>query len=134
MKKYRLYYLIVLLSAVIGCASLQAERHRIESFITPQQEEEWIRNGQPIEFDGVQWFPQDEVDILTDDEVELLGIYKGVQFFAQKVDVRPYNQLYTKFDTNKFRSYLQHDKTQAKFSAPVPVFKEKTVRYKHFGF
>jgi hypothetical protein len=71
----------------------------------PLQEPEWIRNGEPIEFEGQKWYPQDEVDILLDSEVSLVGEYRGVQVFIERVDVRPYRALYTKFGEHKFRSY-----------------------------
>ena len=46
-------------------------------------EVEWIRNGEPIEFEGELWYPRDDVETLLDSEVYLLGEHKG----TQKVDV-----------------------------------------------
>ena len=77
----------------------------IGSYTVVDEEAEWIRNGEPIEFEGTRWFPQDGFDVLMDNEMYLLGEYKGVQFFVEKIDVRPYNRLYTKFNRNKFRFF-----------------------------
>jgi hypothetical protein len=43
-----------------------------------------------------------------DNEVYLMGEHKGVQFFIEKIDVRPYNQLYTKMARNKFRVFQKN--------------------------
>ena len=40
-----------------------------------------------------------------DSEVSVVGEYQSVQFFIDKVDVRPYERLYTKFGRNKFRLF-----------------------------
>ena len=73
----------------------------------PSEEPNWIKNGEPIIFEGRSWFPQDQVDILLDEEVLPLGDYQDVKFFAAKVDVRPYERLYTKFGPNKYRVFEQ---------------------------
>jgi len=74
-------------------------------FRVPDMEAEWIRNGKPIEFEGEFWYPQDAIEVLLDQEVYLVGEYKGVQFFIEKSDVRPYKAVFTKFDRNKFRVF-----------------------------
>ena len=74
-------------------------------YATPEEEVEWIRNGEPIEFDGKLWYPQDGIENLLDSEVYLMGEYRGVQFFAEKIDVKPYDRLYTKFGRNHFRYF-----------------------------
>ena len=73
--------------------------------IPPNGEAQWIRNGEPIDFEENLWYPQDEVDTLLDSEVVPMGEYRSVQFFVETTDVRPLNQLYTKFGRNKFRVY-----------------------------
>ncbi|MBF0479525.1 MAG: hypothetical protein HQL26_08580 [Candidatus Omnitrophica bacterium] len=80
-------------------------------FDTTFQEAEWIRDGQPIEFEGELWYPQRGVETFLDYEVYKLGQYKKVDFFVDKVDVRPYNRLYTRFGKNKFRFFekKKHD-------------------------
>ena len=90
--------------ALAGCISSLGNQGDLQGY-SVAQEVEWIRNGEPIEFDGEKWFPLDEVDILLDSEVYLLGEYHGVKFFVEKVDIRPFNRLYTKFAQNKFRAF-----------------------------
>ena len=71
----------------------------------PSIEAEWIQNGDPIEFEGELWYPTDGVENLLDSEMYLVGEYRGVQFFIEKTDVRPYDRLYTKFAQNRFRYF-----------------------------
>ena len=81
----------------------------------PHEEADWIVKGEPLKFEGQLWYPQDYVDILLDSEVAPVGEYKDVQFFVEKIDVRPYDRLYTKFGLNKFRVFTQdqdHDKSK----------------------
>ena len=75
----------------------------VQQYPTPQEEAGWIVKGEPVVFEGQQWAAQDYVDILLDSEVVLVGEYNGVQLFVEKIDVRPYDRLYTKFGVNKFR-------------------------------
>ena len=85
-----------------GCQSTGGNTGQMQSYSFPNLEAEWIRNGKPIEFEDKLWFPCDDVESLIDSEMYLLGEYKKVQFFAEKMDVRPLNRLYTKFGRNKF--------------------------------
>lgn len=68
-------------------------------------EADWIRNGQPLEFEKESWYPTDMVENLLNDEVYLMGEYRGVQIFVDKTDVRPFERLYTKFGKHKFRVF-----------------------------
>ena len=89
-----------------GCTpNLPGNTGQVQSYDAPVIEARWIRNGEPIEFEGEKWYPVDGVDVLTDNEVLLLGQYQGVNFFVHRVDVRPYDRLYTKFGKNQFRFY-----------------------------
>jgi len=81
----------------------------METYPLMSSEAEWIRNGEPIEFEGEFWYPKDGVDGLLDSEVFIIGEYRGVQYFVDKVDVRPYARLYTKFAKNKFRFFEKED-------------------------
>ena len=78
---------------------------QMEMYAIPEEEAEWIRNGDPIEFDGKLWYPQDGIENLLDSEVYLMGEYRGVQFFVEKIDVKPYDRIYTKFSRNHFRYF-----------------------------
>ena len=89
-----------------GCAgSSVSNGGQLESYRAPAQEAEWIINGDPIEYDGKLWYPQDGTANLYDAEVYLIGEYRGVQFFVEKIDVKPYNRLYTKFGRNQYRYF-----------------------------
>ncbi len=78
---------------------------KLEVFNTPAVEADWIRNGEPIEYNNKLWDPKDNVENLLDAEVFLMGEYRGVQFFVEKTDVKPYDRLYTKFDRNRYRYF-----------------------------
>ena len=96
-----------------GCSA--TEKGIIPEFIVPQKEADWIIEGQPIMFEGESLYPQDNVDILLDSEVLLVGEYKNVQLFVEKIDVKPYDRIYTKFGRNKFRIFtkkIPDDKSQ----------------------
>jgi len=88
-----------------GCQTPQGNAGRIHGYPYPSSEANWIRNGEPIEFEGKLWYPADGIETLLDPEVHIVSEYRGVQVFVDKVDVRPYNRLYTKFGTNKFRYF-----------------------------
>ncbi len=78
---------------------------RTQIYAAPAVEAAWIRDGEPLRFEGEEWYPRDGFDVLTDDEVLPLGEFRGVPFFVAKADVRPFRRLYTKFGRNKFRIY-----------------------------
>ena len=88
-----------------GCQTTGNKPARARNFSSTSLEADWIRNGEPIEFENELWFPADGVEGFLDSEMRLVGEHKGVEFFIDKVDVRPFNRLYTKFDKNKFRFY-----------------------------
>ena len=99
---------VFLLSVFLtGCQTMGGNVGQLHSYPTPAAEAEWIRNGEPIEFEGDLWYPMDDVESFLDSEMDLMGEYRGVQFFTDKVDVRPYNRLYTKFGRNKFRFFMR---------------------------
>ena len=99
---------MIFLFMCTGCFSMAKESGNIgqlQSYSVPAVEPEWIRNGEPIEFDGELWYPVDGIENFTDSEVYLMGEYRNVQFFADKIDVKPYDRIYTKFGKNKFRIF-----------------------------
>jgi hypothetical protein len=95
---------VVFLSAG-GCVTTPVRKQQGVHFVAPVKESEWIRNGEPVEFEGEMWYPQDDIEILEDSEMLLIGNYEETQLFIEKVDVRPYNRLYTKFGQHKFRIF-----------------------------
>ncbi len=90
---------------LVGCQTSSGNVGQLQRYMVPSSEADWIRNGEPIIFEGAQWYPVDDVEILQDTEMYILGKYRGVQFFVEKIDVQPYNRLYTKFGKNKFRFF-----------------------------
>ncbi len=90
---------------ITGCHSTMNNEGQMDLYPVADVEANWIRNGEPIEYDGKLWYPQDDTENLMDAEVYLLGEYKGVEFFIDKKDVKPYNRLYTKFARNKYRYF-----------------------------
>jgi hypothetical protein len=96
-----------------GCASVNSGNDgQVQSYPAPVIEAEWIRNGEPIEFDGAKWYPVNDYEILQDTDVFQVIEYKGVQVFVAKIDTKPYKRIYTKFDKNKFRYFERHDNDQ----------------------
>lgn len=98
-----------LIVSAAGCAQHGGNIGQMSTFAAPATEAKWIRDGQPIEFEGEKWHPQDEIDVLLDSEVEKVGESDGVEFFIEKMDVRPYSRLYTKFARNKFRVFEKNN-------------------------
>jgi len=103
--------LCLLLCVIIGgCSFAQHNEGSMSKYAFSVEEADWIMEGEPIEFQGQWWYPQDDVDILLDTEVVLRGEYKGVQFFTTRTDVKPFHKIYTKFGRNKFRIFkIHHD-------------------------
>ena len=96
---------VCIMTTAWGCSRAKGNIGKMSLFRVPEQESMWIRDGQPIEFEGDFWYPQDSIEVLLDQEMYMAGEYRGVQFFVEKADVRPYKAVYTKFDRNKFRLY-----------------------------
>jgi len=93
-----------------GCASLNAGNDgQVQSYPIPAIEAGWIRNGEPIEYDGSKWFPVNDYEVLQDSEVYQITEYKGVQVFVERIATKPYDRLYTKFEKNKFRYFERRD-------------------------
>ncbi|MDD3375009.1 MAG: hypothetical protein PHY73_04730 [Candidatus Omnitrophica bacterium] len=101
----RIFIFLIVAIGFIGCDANAAKRKRPKSFSVLEVEAQWIQDGKPILFEDELWYPKDDIDILSDSEVYLLGEQDGVQFFVGTIDVRPYNRIYTKFEKNKFRIF-----------------------------
>ena len=109
MKAGNLFLISLLVVVAAGCASKTGNVGQVQVYPAPKVEAEWIRNGQPIEFEDELWFPVDDVEVLLDSEMTPLGEFQGVRIFAEKTDVRPFERLYTKFDVNKYRFYERNN-------------------------
>jgi len=107
LRNYLLFFFTAFVS--LSCAFTR-ENVQDRSYAIPQIEVEWIRNGEPIEFEAEKWYPLDAVESLTDDEIYLAGEYRDIEFFTEKMDVRPFGRVYTKFSRNKFRVFEKDDK------------------------
>jgi hypothetical protein len=104
----RLGLLLVLTGFLGGCASTNSGNDgQVQSYAAPVIEAGWIRDGEPIEYDGSKWYPVNDYEVLQDSEVFQIAEYKGVQIFVAKIAIKPYDRLYTKFDKNRFR-YFEH--------------------------
>jgi len=93
-----------------GCQSTNGNAGNLREFTLNSTEAKWIRDGSPIEFEGELWYPADGVESFLDFEMLLMGEHQGVQFFVDKVDVRPFERVYTKFAKNKFRFFEKRSK------------------------
>jgi len=92
-----------------GCQTTGGNVGHVQSYALPSIEAQWIRNGEPIKFEDELWYPSDNVEVFLDSEMSLVGEQEEVQFFVDKVDVRPYDRLYTKFSRNKFRFFAKRE-------------------------
>lgn len=111
MRTQNFIFLVFTLIFMTGCQSSAGNIGLVQSYPVPTAEAEWIRNGEPLEFEGEKWIPQDGTESLIDSEMQLMGEFKGVQFFTDREDVRPFNRLYTKFGRNKYRFFEKAEKT-----------------------
>lgn len=98
-------FLIFSLLFVTGCLTPTGNVGNVQSYASPAIEAKWIRDGEPIEFEGGLWYPADGIESLMDSEVYQIGEHKGTQIFIDKLDVRPYERLYTKYGNNQFRYF-----------------------------
>ncbi len=107
MKIRRVLPVLFCLAVMAGCG---LPRHADETgVVTAAQLAEplWIRNGEPVVFDGEDWFPTDEVENFLDGEIYQAGTYREVPLFIEKTDVRPFDRVYTRFAKNRYRAFEQ---------------------------
>ncbi len=105
MKAYKFLAMAGLVFLMSGCIFSQGGSETSLTSSYPLSEPQWIRDGQPIEFEGAAWFPTDNVEGLLDSEVYQAGEYKGVPFFLDKTDVKPFERIYTRFAKNRYRAF-----------------------------
>jgi hypothetical protein len=113
MNKYKTGILLMVLAAAItalsGCASPGVETGNVMKKGDPDAEPAWIRNGEPLEFEGELWYPQDGIEIFIDSEMFLVGEFRDIKLFVERADVRPYSRIYTRFGKNKFRYFKRYN-------------------------
>ena len=73
------------------------------------KEPDWIKNGEPLVYENQNWYPTEDVENLKDDEVECIAEYKKIPFYAEKIQIKPFNRLYTRFGKNKYRQFSKSD-------------------------
>ncbi len=105
MKKFGLICLLVMVLPLAGCVTTSGAVGGDAAYSRPLEEPEWLRNGEPIEFEGEMWYPTDELENLLDSEVYLLGEFRGIRFFIDRADVKPFDRLYTNFAKNRYRAF-----------------------------
>ena len=112
-QRRRFGFVLCCLGFLGGCASMYSGNNgQVQSYPAPVIEADWIRNGDPIEYNGSKWYPVNDYEILQDSEVFQITEYKGVQVFVEKIAIKPYERIYTKFDKNKFRYFERHSDDQ----------------------
>jgi len=108
MKNKLLVILILFLSFIyLSCSSLN-KKEAWNSI----KEAEWIRKGEPIIFEGENWYPRDIIENLIEDEVIKICTYKETDVYIEKTEVRPLNRLYTKFENHKYRLFEKNDQNR----------------------
>ena len=108
MQELKYGFLILLLGACVSCAHIDNSNDgQLQSYPAPLIEAGWIRAGEPIVYENDKWYPVRDVENLMDSEVFQIGEYKDVQIFVDKLDVKPYQRIYTKFAKNKFRYFVR---------------------------
>ena len=100
-----------------GCNTIQTKAEAAAPALN--LEALWIRNGEPIVFEKESWYPQDDIESYFDNELYILGKYQGVEFYVEKMDVRPYNRLYTKFGKNKYRLFEKNQRKKVSACSPL---------------
>ncbi len=99
--------LLVLLMIVSGCGLPRRGDGLLPAASDRLAEPDWIRNGEPLVFEAAEWFPTDEVENLLPAEVFEVGVFRGVPYYIEKTDVRPFDRLYTYFSPNRYRAFEQ---------------------------
>ena len=103
--KNNLLFILLLLSIIsFNCANLN--RYNPADTIVESQ---WIRNGEPIIFEEEAWYPKDVIENLRDEEMLQIFTYNGENVYIEKIEVRPYNRLYTKFGKYQYRLFEEND-------------------------
>ena len=103
-------FLLLLTGILGGCASINSGNDgQVQSYPSPVIEAGWIRNGEPIEYDRSKWYPVNDYEVLADSDVFQITENNGVQVFVEKIAVKPYQRIYTKFEKNKFRYFERRD-------------------------
>lgn len=110
----KLLWLVLAVGVMAGGCSARTSGNKgnLQSYPFANVEAEWIRNGESFKYEGQDWYPADGIESLTDSEVAPVFEHKGVTVFIDKIDVKPYDRLYTKFGINKYR-YFKPKKNQS---------------------
>jgi hypothetical protein len=85
--------------ALLACAGCAAPREKVPA------EPDWIREGQPLVYEGANWLPQRRSEVFAESDLEQVGEYRGVPFFAERADLKPYATLYTTLGPYEYRAF-----------------------------
>ncbi|MFH1202472.1 MAG: hypothetical protein V1674_06255 [Candidatus Omnitrophota bacterium] len=98
---------IIFLGLVIfGCVSYAPGKFRGDF---PVKEDSWIREGEPLIFENKPWHPTEDIEILLDSEMDLMGVYKNVPFYVEKRQIKPFDRIYSKFGNHRYRMFKQKE-------------------------
>ncbi|MEI6437462.1 MAG: hypothetical protein WCO69_01780 [Candidatus Omnitrophota bacterium] len=101
--------MMLLVLAGGGCSMPSRSLDNGAAALVAPVEAEWIRNGQPMEFDDLTWYPTDDVERLLDNEMYKIGQYKDVPVFIERIEVKPYARVYTRFEKGRYRAFEPRD-------------------------
>ena len=69
-ERLKIGLMFILIGFLGGCAAMNSGNDgQVQSYPTPVIEAQWIRNGDPIEYDGYKWYPGNDYEVLQDSEV-----------------------------------------------------------------
>lgn len=100
--------LVMVMLAIVACAGCSLPSRALDNNVNASAtaaEPGWIRNGEPIDFEKAFWYPTDEVERLMDNEVFQVGQYRDTAVFVERVDVKPYARVYTRFGKGRYRAF-----------------------------
>jgi hypothetical protein len=109
MRKFLIFSFIILSTIVVSGCSFPKSGDNVMVVPVPISEPAWIRSGEPIQFEGENWYPTDEVENLMDNELDEAGTYRDVTFFLAKTDVKPFDRIYTRFAKGRYRAFEKRE-------------------------
>jgi hypothetical protein len=105
MKRSSWFLGVTVAVVLMGFGGCQMAQQKNDGFLNElTTEPAWIRNAEPVEFEGAPWFPTDDIENLLDNEVYQAGVYREIPFYIDRADVRPFERIYILFARNKYRA------------------------------
>ncbi len=97
--------MLVLMTMTSGCAMPKRTMESGFDASFRATEPAWIREGEAIEIEMNTWVPTDEVERLLDSEMIPIGQYRETVVFIERVDVKPYARMYTRYERGRYRVF-----------------------------